>query len=285
MNYFLFVNHMQRSHSDSQVILVTGGTSGLGLEIVKIFLDRGYYVVATGRQSIDMPGYEKMFRLYQVDFNDLQQTADIVKKICDNHNIDLIINNAGMISPPVFTTTKNGFESTFQVNFLAHLLLNDIIIRRFGNDRPLKIAAVSSMVYKIGNYESGLTRQSDNYNPLRSYSDSKLLLALMCKLMGKKYRNVDLKCFSFDPGIFSSSIFRMQNPFLRFLYKIAAPFMRKPSSVAAIIADILIDSQFSCGAVYNLRKKIKPLKNINIGSVEDFIERCHRIIITFSDSI
>ena len=38
----------------NQTILVTGGTSGLGLELVRIFLKKGYSVVTTGRQQINM---------------------------------------------------------------------------------------------------------------------------------------------------------------------------------------------------------------------------------------
>ncbi len=34
-------------------VLVTGGTSGLGLRLVKLFLKKGYEVVATGRQPAD----------------------------------------------------------------------------------------------------------------------------------------------------------------------------------------------------------------------------------------
>jgi len=272
---------MQKSSSDLQIVLVTGGTSGLGLEIVRLFLQKGYYVIATGRQSLDLPGYEERFRLYRVDFSDLKKTADTAKEICGNHNIDIVINNAGVLSPPVYTPTKNGFEYTLQVNFLSHFLLNEIIIRRFGNTRSLMIASVTSLVYKLGKFESVFTREAANYNPLRSYSDSKLLMALMCRYMAEKYHDTGMKCFSLDPGVFSSSIYRMQNPLFRFLYRIAAPFMRRPSSVAAVLADILTNSQFSNGAVYNIRKRIKLLKEISMTSIEDFMERCYRIVISY----
>jgi retinol dehydrogenase-12 len=273
--------HMQKSYSDFQVVLVTGGTSGLGLEIARLFLQRGYYVVATGRQSIDFPEYEGRFRLYRVDFSDFQQTTEIAEKICDNHNIDIIINNAGILSPPFFMPTKDGFEYTLQVNFLSHLLLNEIIIRRFGNTRTLSFVTITSMVHKLGKLNSVLSREASNYNPLRAYSDSKLLLALMCRQMAEKYRNIGLKCFSVDPGIFSSGIFRMQNLFFRFLYTIAAPFMRKPSSVAAVLYELLNETEYSNGVVYDIRKKIKPIRKINTISFEDFMEKCYRIVISY----
>ncbi len=274
---------MQKSCSDFQGVLVTGGTSGLGLEIVRLFLQRGCYVIATGRQTLNLPGYEERFKLYRVDFSDLQQTADTVKKICENHNIDIVINNAGVLSPPLYTPTKNGFEYTFQVNFLSHFLLNEIIIRRFGNTRTLSFVIITSMVHKLGKLDSVLSREASNYNPLRAYSDSKLLLALMCRQMAEKYRNIGLKCFSLDPGIFSSGIFRMQNSFFRFLYTIAAPFMRKPSSVAAVLSELLNGTEYSNGVVYDIRKKIKPIRKIKTISFDDFMKKSYRIVISYID--
>ncbi len=272
---------MQRSFSDSMVVLVTGGTSGLGLEIVKLFLKNGYFVVTTGRQSIDLPGFESRFQLYKVDFSDLKLTSATIKKICDNHTIDIIINNAGVLSPPLFTPTMDGFEYTFQINFLSHLLINEYIIRRFGNMHSLTIVSITSMVYRLSKFDSVLSRDAANYNPLRSYSDSKLLLALMCKHISERYKDICLKCFSLDPGIFSSGIFRMQNPFFRFLYRVAAPFMRKPSSVAAVLYELLEDRDCQGGVIYNIRKKSRSIKEISTIPFEDFMEKCLRIVISF----
>ncbi len=48
--FFSFrLKRMQRSLSDLRTVLITGGTSGLGLELVKLYLDKGFEVVATGR--------------------------------------------------------------------------------------------------------------------------------------------------------------------------------------------------------------------------------------------
>ena len=269
---------MQEPSADNQTVLVTGGTSGLGLELVRLFLNRGYYVIATGRQSLDLPGYEDRFKLYGVDFSDLHQTANVIKEICDNHSFGLVINNAGVLSPPGYIPTKDGFEYTFQVNYLSHLLINEIIIKRFGGFRPLRIAAVTSMVYKLAKSELGLCREEADYNPLKAYSDSKLLLVHMCRHMAIQHQNIDLRCFSLDPGVFDSSIYRMQNPLFRFLYRIAAPFMRKPSYVASVLADILTRTDFSNGAVYNIRKRIRHLPEINIPFINVFREECYKML-------
>ena len=110
-------------------ILITGGTSGLGLALVRSFLKKGCYVVATGRQNGTIDDNSGRFKLIKVDFSSLRKTADAIKSICRDNQFDLVVNNAGVLSPPDFMLTEDGNEYTFQVNFLAHLLINEIIVR------------------------------------------------------------------------------------------------------------------------------------------------------------
>ncbi len=274
---------MPESASNLPVILITGGTSGLGLELVRLFLKRGYYVIATGRQHLDLPGYDDMFKLYRVDFSDLNLTADTIKTICDNHSINLVINNAGILSPSDYTVTKDGNEYTFQVNFLAHLLINELIIQEFGKYHPLRIAAIISVVYKLSKSEMSFCREEADYIPLKAYSDSKFFLAMMCSHLSAKYQNIDFSCFSIDPGVFGSSIYRMQDPWFRFLYRIAAPFMRKPSKVAKVLADILTGPDFSSGVIFDIRKRIRYMKDINPVTIKTFWEECYKMLKPYLD--
>ena len=52
---------------------------------------------------------------------------------------------------------------------------------------------------------------------------------------------MNLNCFSFDPGTFSSGIYRMQKRWFREMYRIAAPFMRSPVKVAKGLAELLLE--------------------------------------------
>ena len=274
---------MQNSSSELQTVLITGGTSGLGLELVKLFLRRGYYVIATGRKSMEVPEFEDRFKLYRVDFCDLRQTADTIRTICDNYSINYVINNAGILSPPDFTTTKDGIEYTFQVNFLAHLLINEIIIQRFGKSHPLRLSAITSVVCKIAKPATTFSRNKEDYTPLKAYSDSKLFLTIMCNLLVKKYQDIDFRCFSIDPGVFGSSIYRMQDSWFRFLYHVAAPFMRRPSKIAMALADILTENEFTNGVIYDTRKRIRHRKEIDSSSLNTFREECYKMLKPFLD--
>ncbi|MGD0341213.1 MAG: SDR family NAD(P)-dependent oxidoreductase [Bacteroidales bacterium] len=238
-----------------QRILIIGGTSGLGLELVKLFHKKGFSVICTGRQAGNITAYSGNFQFFRTDFSNLAETTKIFRSICSTIRPDFVINNAGILSPPEFSLTGDNYECTFQVNFLAHLLANEIIIRNNPASYPLKIAAVTSPVYKMAKTFPDWKCDIRNYKPLKAYSDSKLFLALMCSHLQAKYPEKNMECFSVDPGVFSSSIYRTQGRFFRFLYGIAAPFMRNPALVAESIFEMMTNPGFSGGTIYNIRKK------------------------------
>jgi NAD(P)-dependent dehydrogenase (short-subunit alcohol dehydrogenase family) len=266
---------MQGSSSDSPKILVTGGTSGLGLELVRIFLKKGYYVVVTGRKKINFPGYEEKFSLYNVDFSDLKMTAAVFRQISESHQFNFVINDAGILSPARQTLTKDGYEYTFQVNFLAHLLINEIIIKKQADIRPLKIVSLTSPVYRLAKVEISKNR---SYRALKTYSESKLFLALMCSNLAARNNGRDLVCFSFNPGVFGSRIYRMRGSIFTFLYRIASPFMRKPSKIAAVLCNILTEEDVVSGVIINCRKRTRKIPVRDQGAVSDFWKECYEMI-------
>jgi retinol dehydrogenase 12 len=269
---------MEKSSSESSKILITGGTSGLGLELVKIFLRNGYFVVATGRKTLSLPEYADRFIFCKVDFCDLNQTASAVRQICESHEFDFVINNAGILSPPDYTTTVDGFESTFQINYLAHLLVNEIIVRKQSNVKPLKIAAITSPVYRLAKLEKVNLHAKSGYKSITAYSKSKLYMVLMCKYLTTTYSEEYLLCFSFNPGVFRSGIYRMRGRLFQFLYRIAAPYMRKPSKIAAVLFEIITEGRFTGGTICNFRKKEKQLPDYDPVEVREFWNECYKMI-------
>lgn len=264
--------------SDTRKILITGGTSGLGLGLVRFFLGKGYFVASTGRKNVTVQDLTGRFTFLKTDFSDMRQTSDAVRRICRDHEFDIVINNAGVLSPPGFMLTADGNEYTFQVNFLSHLMLNEIVLRNTPPDRPLKIAAIVSPVYMIAKKDLIICSSKSDYSPLKAYSNSKLYLALMCAHLPRKYPSSDLKCIAFDPGVFSSRIYRMQKEWFRMLYRVAAPFMRSPEKVTGKFVEIIEKKDLVYGAVYKSGKKIKSVPGIENDRVDAFWQECYKMI-------
>ena len=267
--------------SANQNILITGGTSGLGFELVRIFLNKGFNVTATGRQPTTIPDYADRFKLFLIDFSDLNQVDVSMKKICETYDFDFVINNAGILSPPGFTPTINGLEITFQVNYLSHLLINEIILRKAKDNHPVKIATVTSPVYRLADTNLTIQSGSTGYKPFRAYASSKLYLTLMCEFLPLRYPGMNLQCFSFNPGTFSSGIYRMQKKWFRSAYRMAAPFMRNPKKVADNLADMLMGKNVKNGSIYDTRKHFVPVPSIDKKEKETFMRVCYEIINPF----
>ncbi len=189
-----------------------------------------------------------------------------------------MINNAGVLSPPDLVLTGDGHEYTFQVNFLSHLLINEIIIRNNRNEQPLKIGVTVSLVYRFAENDLVIDNPDKDYRPLNAYSNSKLYLALMCSYLPHKVQSFNLKCIGFDPGVFSSGIYRMQKGWFRFLYKVAAPFMRNPEKIAATYCRLIERDDLVNGAVYKSGKRTGTMPEKESRAVNDFWQECYKII-------
>jgi NAD(P)-dependent dehydrogenase (short-subunit alcohol dehydrogenase family) len=278
MNYLK--PRMLKSHAINKKILITGGTSGLGLQLVHHFLDEGYYVVATGRQPANVQHSGAHYAFYRMDFGDLKQVAAETRKICMAHTINLIVNNAGILSPPGYLETADGLEYTFQINFLSHLLINEILLSCSGEQSHIRIATITSPVYRFGSTRP-LYSGSNEYNPIRSYSSSKLYMALMHDFLIVRHGRANPECFSFDPGTFSSGIYRMQKGWFRIMYRIAAPFMRSPEKVAKALAVMMLKDEIVSGSIYDASYRKKSLPVIETHEKEALMDSCYKLIDPF----
>jgi NAD(P)-dependent dehydrogenase (short-subunit alcohol dehydrogenase family) len=259
-------------------ILITGGTSGLGLALVRSFLKKGCYVVTTGRQNGAIDETSGKLTFIKADFCKLRQTADTIKSICRDNQFDIVVNNAGVLSPPDFIVTDDGNEYSFQVNFLAHLMINEIIVRNLTPGHRLRIAAIVSLAYRMAHIEPGAYRSGSGYRPFKAYSNSKLYLTLMCSWLAQKYQMYDLKCFGFDPGVFNSGIYRMQKKWFRLMYRIAGPFMRDPRTIAEAFCDLIERDDLVNGAIYKPGRLTGIIPETEYGEITSFMEDCFKMI-------
>lgn len=272
---------MNASTQENRKVIITGGTSGLGLRLAKYFLERDYKVVVTGRKNVKLPEYRDRYSLLMTDFSNLMQTSEAVKKVCRNQRFDMVINNAGILSPPDMLLTDDDLEYTFQVNFLSHLMLDEIILMNSEPGQPLLIASIVSPVYRIAEKDLVIYPKASDYRPLKAYSNSKLYLALMCSYLHNKYPSKYLQCIGFDPGIFSSGIYRMQKKWFRMMYRIAAPLMKNPEKVAIRFGEVIKRKDLVTGAVYKSGKGKGRLPVAESMAMNFFWRECNKIIEPF----
>jgi hypothetical protein len=96
--------------------------------------------------------------------------------------------------------------------------------------------------------------------------------------LGAETNKSGFHCFSYNPGTFSSSIYRTQKSWFRKMYGIAAPFMRSPAAAARVLSDLLLHEEPEDGLIYDISKREKEVPAIDKPQKDAIIRRCHDLI-------
>lgn len=112
-----------------KVVLITGGTKGIGIGIAKGFLSAGAKVIVCGRQEVEqlpqvtIDGQIKKAELILADVKDIDSTAAMFRKIeQDYKTLDVLVNNAGGSPFALADKASPRFhESILKLNLIAPL--------------------------------------------------------------------------------------------------------------------------------------------------------------------
>lgn len=133
--------------------VVTGANRGIGLSLVKHYLDQGWQVTAFCRRSsaeLSSSNAELIEGVNVADDNAIQHAAQRV----GDQKIDLLVNNAGILSNEILGQLDfESIETQFQVNALGPLKITEALHRNFSNDA--KIAMITSRMGSAADNTSG----------------------------------------------------------------------------------------------------------------------------------
>ena len=155
-----------------RTVIITGANSGIGRAAAKAFASAGAHVVIAvrnlekGREAADaIPGETEVRRLDLADLASVHEFADGWQG-----EIDLLINNAGVMVPPL-SRTADGFELQFGTNHLGHFALTNLLLDRVTG----RVVTVSSTAHKLGSIDfDDLNWERRRYWAWLAYGQSKL---------------------------------------------------------------------------------------------------------------
>jgi NAD(P)-dependent dehydrogenase (short-subunit alcohol dehydrogenase family) len=157
-----------RAHFGRQrVAIVTGASSGIGLEMVKRLIESSYRVVATSRNISSANTLQNSSDLKLVDGDiGIEETAKLVVRtaIQSFGTVDLLVNNAGVfISKPFTEYTANDFRRAMQTNlsgffYLSQLAVAQMRLQKFGHVVNISTSLVSQPIAGVPGSLANLTK-------------------------------------------------------------------------------------------------------------------------------
>ncbi len=129
-------------------VFITGATSGIGLEITKMCIKKGYVVYATGRNESALKTLRNMgVHVLQAD---LRQIEDIDRVVAWLPDIDVAILNAGLgIFANSFELTDTEIDTMFEINVRAPIYLTNRLVPRMQERQNGHFIYVSSQAGKV----------------------------------------------------------------------------------------------------------------------------------------
>jgi len=159
------------SHQAGRRFVVTGATSGIGLETARALAEAGAHVVLAVRSrdrgeaaAATMRGDVEVRVLDVCDLSSVRAFAS------DVGAVDVLVNNAGILGVP-YGLSVDGIELHLATNHLGHFALTNLLLPRLTD----RVVVVSSQSHRSGDLDlDDLDWSRRGYSPYAAYAQSKL---------------------------------------------------------------------------------------------------------------
>lgn len=213
-----------------QVVVLTGGTSGIGRIAATTLAGQGATVAVIGRDQArgdtlvaDAASLDGNIRFHQADLGTQATVRSLAVELLDTYDrIDALVHNAGLSSQHR-TETEDGVELTFAVNHLAPYLLTRELLDRLRVSAPSRVVVTASDIHRRATFDFDDLQFTDEYDSLQAYGRSKLAtIAFTCEL-ADRLEETEITANCFHPGFIpSTNLFRDTAIWTRVMIRAAA---------------------------------------------------------------
>jgi NAD(P)-dependent dehydrogenase (short-subunit alcohol dehydrogenase family) len=226
-----------------KTVFVTGATSGLGLETLRVLALRGAHVIASGRTlekakaaCDSVGGRTTPIALELERWDSIVAASDLVRTL--GMPLDMLVCNAGIMALPQLEQVY-GIEKHFVVNHLGHFILVNRLLPQVQAARQGRVVTVSSLGYQWappGGIEFDNLSGERGYEPNKMYGQSKLANGLFSLELARRLRESGSTATSnsLHPGIINTNLGRHFDEWKRVLSKLIGwTFMKSVAEGAA----------------------------------------------------
>ncbi|KAF7709941.1 hypothetical protein HF521_016791 [Silurus meridionalis] len=230
-----------------KVAIVTGGSRGIGYEIVKRLINLGMHVIIASHD--EHQGLVVMERLHKecaeahvdfefVDLASQSSVRDFVRRFKERKlPLHLLINNGGVMLVPE-QKSDDGLELHFSINYLSHFLLTRLLLDSLvhsGTEECSRVISICSSAHYVSDRNLQDFHRTQDYCPHASYARSKLAQLLFTYRLHQELRSggYAVTVNAVDPGMVDTQLYRyMSFPEKLVLKPVAWLLFRTPAQAA-----------------------------------------------------
>nr|XP_043640245.1 short-chain dehydrogenase TIC 32, chloroplastic-like [Erigeron canadensis] len=241
--------------------IVTGATSGIGLETARVLALRRVHVVMPVRnleagKKVQQGIVEKIpnakVEVMELDVSSMESTRQFASQYCSKGlPLNILVLNAGIMTPP-FALSKDGIESQFATNHVGNFLLTNLLLDTMKktateSGKEGRIVIVSSEAHKMP-YKGGIKfdklNDEKSYNSMYAYGQSKLSNILHANELSRRLQEegVNITANSLHPGVIRTNLIR-NGGFMSFFINTLQSFLKDIPQGAATTCYVALNPQ------------------------------------------
>ncbi|MNC09040.1 Cyclopentanol dehydrogenase [compost metagenome] len=253
-----------------EIVLVTGGNSGMGLATTIEMARRGAKVIMACRsrtrgeaalaEARRQSGSQEI-ELMLCDLASFDSIRSFAEEFLAAYPVlDVLINNAGVVTVKR-ELTLDGYEMDFGVNHLGHFLLTNLLLGALKKAEQGRVVVVASGAYKIGKLYLEDHTLSRGFNPAKAYARSKLANILFTRELAARLQGTGVTVNAVHPGAVGTSIgVNRETGFGRSVLKLLSYFFLTPEQGADTAVYLATAPELSnISGQYYYRRQVQEL--------------------------
>ncbi|KAG2065335.1 NAD(P)-binding protein [Suillus decipiens] len=218
-----------------KVVLVTGANSGIGKETARVLLTKNAKVYIACRDKTkgedtirdlkESTGKEACF--LQLNLANLRSVKASGEEFLRREPVlDVLFNNAGVMTPPVELLTDDGYDLQFGTNVLGHFYFTKIVMPALlvgaaqSPDGTARIVNTSSNGHWFGSLDYKTFKDSSarkQKSAISLYGQSKMGNVLFAAEVARRYGNQGIVSTALNPGAIKTELARHNSSFFRMI--------------------------------------------------------------------